>query len=214
MLESHPASTVTLTTLASPGAMSSEKSLRDITAPVAGSNISTTVVIAVESSELFITDALIKALSPVRRKRGRLGCTITGLLDMISRDMVEVSMSSVKASAQSFHVVLALGAVNENVILPLSSVVSMGRKNASGISASRYSLLSRDASLSGASFSASAASSTASSSTMAKSAAPAPVSAVAAILLVPRIILGAADFSSPISSSVFRLKYTLLRVNA
>lgn len=58
---------------------------------------------------------------------------------MISRVSDPESRSRENATAHSFHVVLALGAVNENCIRPLSSVVSIGRKNADGISGMRYS---------------------------------------------------------------------------
>ncbi len=85
-----------------------------------------------------MTMALTIALSPARRNLGRLGWTITGFEEIISRDSDDVSISEVNARAHRCQVVLALGAVNENSSVPSSPVVSDGSKNASGISAGRY----------------------------------------------------------------------------
>ena len=119
-------------------AMVSVKSRTSQMCPVDGSNMSILDVMTIVVSVLFITDALITALSPVRRNRGRLGCTMTGLLEIISRAIDPVSISWENASAHSCHVVLASGAVNEYSRCPLASVVSIGSNRAIGSSGIRY----------------------------------------------------------------------------
>ena len=110
--------------------------------PETGSNISTVVTTVCSLSELFITADCTHALSPLRRKRGRLGCTIIGFDDIISFANEATRSSSEYARARNCHVVLALGAVNEKLRLPSAPVVSIGRKKASGVSGARYSNVS------------------------------------------------------------------------
>ena len=108
---------------------------------VDGSNNSMIVVIINALSLLFITEALIVALSPLRRNRGILGCTIIGLLANTLRAKWATSKSLLYAMALNNHVVLAFGTVNEYVKCPRVSGVSIGRKNANGVSVSRNVML-------------------------------------------------------------------------
>ena len=104
--------------------------------PSAGSNSSTVVLTDSLSSLPFMTEASIMTLSPTRRKRGRLGWTITGLEAVTSDMKVVESNESVNATARSPQVVLALGTVNVSDRRPSAAVSSIGLKKASGTSRS------------------------------------------------------------------------------
>ena len=106
--------------------------------PSVGLNISTSVITCCTSAVAFMTEALITATSPVRRKRGRLGCTIISLEATTSREKLAERSESVNASARNPQVVLASGTVNFSSRRPSLSVTSEGRKNASGTFESRY----------------------------------------------------------------------------
>ena len=109
-----------------------------MTSPSDGLNISTTVSTLCSSSVAFITEAFTATRSPVRRNRGRLGCTMISLDAKISLENVAERSESVNATARNPHVVFALGTVNFNASFPSLPVTSDGLKNASDTSDSLY----------------------------------------------------------------------------
>ena len=68
--------------------------------------------------------------SPVRKNRGRFGCTITSFCATVSPSMYPVIMSVVLASPIIRHEVSVSGSVKLRLTDPFSSVVSIGMKKA------------------------------------------------------------------------------------
>ena len=110
-----------------------------MTSPVATSKISTVVVTSVAASLLLYTVARTRALSPWRRKRGRLGWTMTGLLARHSPMNRAALVFFDQAKALRRHEPMALGTVNVMSMLPSLSDTSDGSQKPCSASPSRYS---------------------------------------------------------------------------
>ena len=79
----------------------------------------------------FVTFAIKSTVSPCRRKRGTLGCTISSFCVMSDFESEPLFMSLVCATPRILHSVRSSGTVNEHVTVPSSPVRSVGLKNAS-----------------------------------------------------------------------------------